>query len=221
MVKFQHWLFAVIIVALAISCDDSVDIYKSLNALPVLELRKVSESTGYFSSISDSFRLSTEGYRFYYHLQDELPVSTFKVDYSVLPGAGEFSFDNDSTMTFFPEAQGLNVISIIMEDIYGESASANASVFVFENLLPVALLSISKENTTYILDASDSYDLDRNFGGLITSYEFRINGNTPIEYNSPVLELTDVTFENPVSVELRVKDNSNAWSQKTQEILYP
>jgi hypothetical protein len=221
MMIFQRIFQLLVICCLILSCDDSLDLYKSENAKPVLKLRKSGESTGYFSSISDSFRQSSEGYQFYYQLADELPISTFKINYSFLPGAGELTFDNDSLVTFYPESEGLNVVSITMEDIYGETASANASIFVFDNLLPIAVLSISKQGNTYILDASQSYDTDRNFGGGIIGYEFRINGNPPIEYTSSILELTDVTFEYPVSVELRVEDNSNAWSAKTQEILYP
>jgi len=221
MFRFQSILKFVIFITLVVSCDDSLDLYKSCNAEPVLKLRKPDDSTGYFSSISDSFRRESSGYKFYYQLEDELSVNTFTTDYAVLPGAGELTFDNDSTITFFPETDGLNVIEIIMEDIYGKTTSANASVFVFDNLLPVAILSVSNEGTNYILDASGSYDLDRNFGGEIVAYEFMISGNTPIEYTSSIIELSDVTFQYPVSVELRVKDNNNAWSVKTQEILYP
>lgn len=212
-------LFSTMLLLSIFACDD-IDIYKENNSAPEIMIRGYGSNDDFKTSITDSFRVSGS-YIIECQITDEVATEHLSFDYSFSIGSGEFEFFEGDLLYFKPKYNGLNVFSIKVTDVYGAESLVNASIFAFDNLAPVAKLSITQTDNSYIFDASGSYDSDKEYGGHIVSYKLTINGNQPIYREDPVIEFQGLYIENPTVVKLSVQDNNSEWSEEVNEIIYP
>lgn len=210
-----------ILSVLLFSCDDSVDIYKENNTSPEIKIREYGSNADFKTSISDSLRLSSESYLFECQITDEIDFKHLAFDYIFSFGSGSFEFIDKDQLSFTPDYIGLNVFNIKVTDNYGAESLVNASIFVFKNLPPLADISITKTENSYIFDASGSYDQDESFGGHIIQYKLTINGTDPIYSEEPLIEFQGLFIEHATVIKLSVKDNDNVWSEEINQIIYP
>lgn len=213
---------ALLVFCMIINCDNSEDIFYSSNKKPILKFKKYGQAEIYQSAIYDSLKVINDSiYSFQYMLEDELSFKDFTIDYDFSLGGGEIEFISDSVINFIPENTGVNNFSITASDIYGEISSANASIFVFDNLPPVSVLNVIQQGSNYTFDCSSSYDNDANFGGTIVNYKLSISNITVINSSQPIIAYDGLYFENPFIVKLQVEDNNGGLSNEISQVLYP
>ncbi|NLT49440.1 MAG: hypothetical protein GXX85_00810 [Ignavibacteria bacterium] len=191
------------------------------NTEPEIKIRRYGSNHEFKTSISDSFRISSDAYIFECQILDEVDYKDLAYDYTFSFGSGNFEFIKDNQLAFTPDYTGVNVFNIKVTDVYGAESFANASIFVFDNLPPVAKLSITEKENYYEFDASESFDPDKNYGGYIIQYKLTINGTQPIYRKEPIINFQGLFIDNPTVVKLAVQDNDSAWSEEINQILYP
>jgi hypothetical protein len=220
-------LFVLFFTTIITSCDDRLEQLQVLNQPPKVEFIKNDKLV---ADLQDSLRLIkgvineyniqlkvsdvnkniqflnwqlTEGnYKLYYQENKvELPGS-FKIEYGAL------------VLSFYPEATGNYGSEFKATDRFGIEATGKFNLFVFENLLPVSKLKVvpGLSPNEYIIDASGSYDADRNFNGDIVEYQFIIDGQL-IRLKNPVMHHIFDPASGDHTIELKVLDNSGALSE--------
>lgn len=103
-------------------------------------------------------------------------------------------------------------LDFTITDKLGASDKVTYEITTFKNIAPIAILEYRLANDgKYILDASKSYDQDRNYGGKIAWYIFKI-GEQEIKSKNPTI----THFFNEKGshdIELTVIDNLNQSSK--------
>ncbi len=154
-------LFALFSATAITSCDDRLEQLQGLNQSPTVEFIKNNKSV---ANLNDSLRLIqgvkneyniqlkisdlnnnlqflnwqiTEGdYKLYYHDKKvELPKS-FKID------------DGNTVLSIYPEATGNYGSEFKATDRFGVETTGKFNLFVFDNLLPVAIFKVKPELNT-------------------------------------------------------------------------
>ena len=223
----KRTLFTLLFATIMTSCDDRLEQLQILNQPPKVEFIKDDKLV---ADLQDSLRLVdgvknvyniqlknsdanknmqflnwkiTEGnYKLYYQNDKaELP-SSFRIDYG------------DHVLHIYPEATGNYGSQFKATDRFGVEATGKFNLFVFENLLPVSKLKVvpGSSSNEYVIDASDSYDADRNFEGDIVEYQFKID-KTFIRLKNPVLYHVFGPGSGDHTIELKVLDNSGELSK--------
>jgi hypothetical protein len=115
---------------------------------------------------------------------------------------------NELELDFENREEGQTTLDFTITDKLGASDKATYKLFTFKNLAPVAILEYRPDKgQQYILDASKSYDEDRNYGGKIAWYLFKIG---ELEIKSKTPSVTHFFNEKGSHVvELSVIDNLN------------
>jgi len=117
-----------------------------------------------------------------------------------------------------PTSKGLVNVDFTIQDRFENKETATLNLFVFDNLIPVALVSARKTAINapleYVLDGTESYDQDKNFGGAVAGYVFEIEGQV-IETTSKQINFI---FPTPgtYTVKLKVIDNNGDYSRPTE-----
>lgn len=197
---------------LFISCN-RIDYFYTVNDIPVLNLSK--DATNFSNTIFDTIKLNYSQ-NYYYSIIDTNNCFL------------SFTQINDDSISVFSDhifikamVTGNNIITFSATDIYKQKSLANINLYVFNNLLPIANLSLKKNNEydelQIQIDGSLSFDSDKNFGGNIILYEYTINENIVLT-KKPVI---NYIFQNSgqKSVSLRVMDNDSAWSNKINKFI--
>ena len=204
------------------SCEERENILEDLNEPP--ELRFYSKDNTLLDSdfYSDSIKLAkgnTSEYLVKLHVKDDF--NNWQIEHSSTNGAFAKSSLNDSTLllSYFPNGEGYHDITITVLDNLGKKKELRLSLFAFQNLVPMAKLSITENlEGDFIFDGSSSYDTDERFGGQVSKYKFTIEGEE--------LTLTKdnmkfyVDRKGVYEVTLAVVDNDNAVSETvTSELI--
>lgn len=223
----KQLLFIPLIALLAMSCDDRFDFLEDLNRNPSITIIKNGNDV---SSLSDSLKTSLKNGQEFYEINvivsdPELLLGV--LSYQVVEGNGTM-FQNGSEVTtmqydedgragfsYKPSTNGINRIKLIITDNLGNKGEATINLLVFNNIRPVAVRALTRIGVSnpfeYDLDASASYDPDKNVGGGVDFYEWDINGTKFLSPNavSRFIFPQAGTYE----IKLRVRDNDGEFSE--------
>ncbi len=212
-------------VAIPISCQNRL---QKIGAFPTHPGIKILLKDSLYTSLVDSIKLSNPNYS-YYGLDIRLSDSDSyynSLTYSITMGKGYIISRNDtlqgdlpftglrSQTTFEPNGEGLVQMTFSAQDQLNRVSNAYFQVLVFKNLPPITSFTVSPvqvlDSLEYLIDASQSYDEDRDFGGGIVQYTYVIENDT-IETS---LNQIKHIFSMPgiFTIAVRTKDNEGAYS---------
>lgn len=219
----------VFIAAVLYSCDDSADYFQSINSPPHFEVI-VGSKSGTF--ISDSLKMSDATNVFFKEIflvyedpnnnVQQLNISSTTGDVFLIQEdtilIDEFVVVNDNEsdsvkLELLSFTEGIKQLRFELIDSYEQDSVAEVELFVFENIIPVAVEThvIDQTNGIINFDLSQSYDRDGIYGGTVVQYELNFNGETLLR-NLP--EFT-VSYSEDVDIydySVRVKDNNGDFS---------
>lgn len=216
-----------LIAIFAMSCDDRFDFIADLNRNPSIVIVKNGSEVG---SLSDSLKTSIKTGEEFYEINvlvSDPELLLGQLSYQVVEGNGvmfqngsevnTMSYDENGRAEFLykPSSNGIHRIRLIISDNLGNKGEATINLLVFNNIKPVAVRTLTRigvnNNFEYDLDASGSYDPDRNVGGGIDLYEWDINGSKFLSPNavSRFIFPASGTYE----IKLRVRDNDGEFSE--------
>lgn len=122
------------------------------------------------------------------------------------------------------EATEPGTTSFVVEvsDPNQQKGSAEVSLFIFENMPPVAMLQLAQTDEVaphqVQIDATQSYDTDHRWNGVIEQWEFTID-----DFYTTTLEQPTIEYIFPeageYTIHLRVKDNDGAWSERVTKTI--
>ena len=191
------------------SCTNTDDVFKKDNSSPLIKL-KGEYANEYSKNAIDSTKITQQYYELKYKIEDEenksLQVGT-NLRYETIKE------NHSGTIKFALDAIGEFDINISYRDSWGQKDNIEFKLIVFNNLPPVAKLEVSEiSNNEWLIDASTSYDRDKNFQGKIVLYRYFVNKkeidktyHSSIKYVFPESD----TYE----IGVQVKDNDNEWSE--------
>ena len=213
-------ILAVVIIC-TVSCSDKMKTIQLLDIKPTIGFIVNGQN---YQTLTDSIRLyNNENYYTVNLNVNDIDDNIWKLYYKVTKGTAEVFYNKQKLMLTSIRTDlsklpidinalspGLNVIDIITEDKFNNSATATLNLFAFSNLAPVALLTATKIAVNapleYKFDASKSFDQDKSFGGKIVGFIYEVEGNV-ITTTSPTL---NYIFQTPgiYTVNLKVIDNN-------------
>lgn len=178
-------------VALLASCDNRKEFLKTLNPLPELQLTSIGGRTAVLDSIKYSLKSNKKTASFSVVVggnnQDkEVTIKAVNalglLTLNGVNAEGTHTLKTGTqTLSFTPSATGKTLLNVSVKDNFNNIKEANVEVVTFDNLLPVARLSIQNievvDEKEYLIDASKSFDSDASFGGFIATYKYRIGNN--------------------------------------------
>ena len=225
------YLVIILVFTLLTSCDDTMTQLQRINERPTAnftflenDISSVSDSVKFFSSLSknnynqDVTISDPEG-----NLKDvffKISSGSGKVFSNGINTKRQLSINNSLgtdeiySFNYRPEQLGYHEIQIFAQDELDEYDTLTIKLTVFENLSPVAALSVKPTRVVsryeYTIDGSGSYDRDAKFGGEIVLYRFSINSQE-IDLKKPKFPYV-FGGEQIVNISLRVQDSNGQWS---------
>ncbi len=214
--------------------DENLDMF-----VPSPEISILSDSVK-GANLIDSMKLSLNSNhagRTYYNFAWEIP------QIKGLDNSFSFSLENDGAIKmdgvfiknntlplkgsfeYYPNNYGSHEIILTSDNGY-KTSSKSIHLYCFQNLVPVAMYEIIKADNTskleYIIDASNSYDQDKKYGGGILKYRYIIEGLTyekDIVSSPETANKLHVVFSQSGDHEIvvRVQDNNEQWSNSISE----
>jgi len=222
---------------MAFSCDSTLDSLDRSNTRPEITFTFLeNDITKHRDSIKISTAIFDRGYS-----QDVTVIdpnnNLAEVYFLIRSGAGSVTSagvlssrrlrvksdfnENIYQFTFTPSATGFHEIQIFARDHFNRYDTLSLQLAAFDNLVPVSRFSVSPRRVItefeHNIDASASFDQDSDYGGFIKNYEFTINGQV-ITRETPILPFP-FGQEQIVTISVRVQDNDNIWSERTEEIV--
>jgi hypothetical protein len=220
-------IFALFLATMITSCDDRLAQLQALNQPPTVAFIKNDKLV---ADLQDSLRL-IKGVKNEYNIQlniADLNKNVQFLNWQVTEGDYKLYYQNNKTelpksfrvdygpiiLSFFPEATGNYGSEFKATDRFGVEATGKFHLFVFENLLPVSKFKTDPglSPNEYVIDASESYDPDRNFNGYIIEYQFKIDDKL-ITLKNPVMHHIFDPGSGAHTIELKVLDNSGGLSE--------
>lgn len=218
-------------------CDDSFDALNAVNSPPEISFSPDGTMVELYDSVKLSPKLATLEYAGQLYLQDPedginaiaysftKKEGTFYIDGVVLNENEPYAIGNinNPEYTIKPNSGlGEYEIKIKVIDNLGSEREATLTLVAYDNLSPVAKLSVTKvgvlSELQYSFDASQSYDKDLSRGGGVVRYQFIVNGiEIPIIKNSIINYIFPKT--GGYEVQLKVQDNDGTWSEQVLEIV--
>lgn len=223
----KQLLFIPLIALLAMSCDDRFDFLEDLNRNPSITIIKNGNDV---SSLNDSLKTSLKTGQEFYEINvivSDPELLLGALSYQVVEGNGtmfqngsevttmQYDEDGRAEFSYKPSTNGINRIKLIITDNLGNKGEATINLLVFNNIRPVAVRALTRIGVSnpfeYDLDASASYDPDKNVGGGVDFYEWDINGTKFLSTNavSRFIFPQAGTYE----IKLRVRDNDGEFSE--------
>lgn len=216
-----------LLILMALSgCSNRIE---SLGTIPSFPSVKIVVKSSLKSFIRDSVKLSNPNFNTY---GIELRLSDSDKYYNSLTyrfekGNGKLVYRHDTLnigllpfmnytclVKFIPDSEGLTRIVFKATDQLKNSNSSILELLTFTNLLPVADLQVSPvkiiDPLEYLLDASRSYDPDRNFGGGIIQYIYQVDGQIIYTSKDQIKHI----FSSPgvYTLTIQTKDNDGGFS---------
>ncbi len=115
-------------------------------------------------------------------------------------------------LDFENSEEELTTLEFTITDKLGSADKVTYTILTFNNLAPISILEIRPETgQKYTIDASKSYDEDKNHGGKIEWYIFNINGSE-IKSRKPILK-QHFNEKDIYKIELKTIDNQNSTSK--------
>lgn len=223
----KQLFFIPLIALLAMSCDDRFDFLEDLNRNPSITIIKNGNDV---SSLNDSLKTSLKTGQEFYEINvivSDPELLLGALSYQVVEGNGtmfqngsevttmQYDEDGRAEFSYKPSTNGINRIKLIITDNLGNKGEATINLLVFNNIRPVAVRALTRIGVSnpfeYDLDASASYDPDKNVGGGVDFYEWDINGTKFLSTNavSRFIFPQAGTYE----IKLRVRDNDGEFSE--------
>lgn len=223
----KQLFFIPLIALLAMSCDDRFDFLEDLNRNPSIMIIKNGNDV---SSLNDSLKTSLKTGQEFYEINvivSDPELLLGALSYQVVEGNGtmfqngsevttmQYDEDGRAEFSYKPSTNGINRIKLIITDNLGNKGEATINLLVFNNIRPVAVRALTRIGVSnpfeYDLDASASYDPDKNVGGGVDFYEWDINGTKFLSPNavSRFIFPQAGTYE----IKLRVRDNDGEFSE--------
>lgn len=216
----KYIIIALCFILVLTSCDTRKDFFENINQTPQIAIRKYGTNDLFTSEYSDSVKKGFSNYVLEIQAGDEeqFPLtfsSNVYTDQSTNP-------TNKVSVTFDDSFIGIHTIELKMTDSFKKEGKAIGRFTVFDNVLPVALFTVTltaiHDPLEYSIDAGNSYDGDSKYGGEINQYEFMINNTYKI-----ITPFNNINYIFPASgfytISVRVSDNNGAWSAyKTQVV---
>jgi hypothetical protein len=198
-----------ILLIFILGCNTQDDYFNSINDQPVIEILNGSE---YYQEIKDSLKLGYSDYELKYEVTDQ--HETF-VEYDYYIGSGSVEINSLSKrVKIIPDTIGTHQVDIIVFDIFEKRNIANIILEVFDNLPPKAVYDVDVLNDyKIVIDASESYDLDKNFGGKIEKYRYQIGENYDVIHGLSLMNYQFTGAGNYV-IKVSVQDNDGVWSEE-------
>ncbi len=216
-------LYLILLVSTLYNCDSRKDSLEFFNDAPLF----ITESDT-ITMLSDSVKLSLGSYVFDVSGVDpNNNLSSLNIE--VLQGDGNFRINNQliesgsessfngsvDRITYDPNFTGRHEGIITLTDAFDLSVLFEYELVVFNNISPVAIVSIVKPSGSgpfeRLIDASGSFDGDVNFGGRIVEYEYSFLG---------ILRNIDSDSQTVIfpssgnyQIVVRVLDNDGEWSE--------
>jgi len=226
--KITVLLFCIVMLA---SCSDRMDELQKLDVAPAISFSQFGELKQH---ITDSVRYSADSV-FYYNLILEVSddkKNLWKLNYKVNKGEAKVFYDGkeldgvslrvdlpEVLLAVSPASKGMVDVEFTIQDRFENKQTATLNLYVFDNLIPVAVISGHKTSLNdpleYAFDGGESYDQDKNFGGTVAGYAFEIEGRT-ITTTSKTINYIFPT-QGTYTVTLKVIDNNGDYS-KTAEL---
>lgn len=230
--KNRFLKFCLLCLLSAIGCDNRDETFLELDTAPIVKFEKQHSIENEVPVLFDSLKISKSNpagvYVFRLLLQDEennishlsyaMESGIGQLEYSGVPVVGNTSISGDRQrveLRYLPTSS-LSTLIITIHDEIGKFATAKLELRTFENIAPIAELSVNELKVNnpyeYLIDASDSRDGDEDFGGKILKYRYSINDVK--EFNEQDSSVPFI-FPGPGTylVTVVVEDNDNATSE--------
>lgn len=222
-------LYLVLIISIVTSCSDREKGFQDFNSKPNIQIVSTEGDTiSFLNSYTDSIRYSNDTST-YYNIRLRLgdaDQNLYRAMILIDSGRIEAYYDgkvmqNPSlrvdqeyvSLSLIPKQIGTNNITFRLEDKFNQFSESKLTLFVFDNLLPVATFDeyiLNPEILEYKFDASKSYDKDSSYGGKIVAYEWNINGYI---FTTSQPSINHVfSRKGNYFIRLRVMDNNKSFS---------
>lgn len=226
-----------LITTIFISCDDKINSLEDLNIEPYSEYYSISNGIWKTNisdnTIKDSVKFYNDNNKIPYSISIRFKDKNKNFGYVNLNSS---QFDNQfyvNDVEYFQNFEvKLDSFSFSHKNLYDENRKftmtisdtwdkkhiINFDLTYFSNKPPVAILNTNVvSNNEYELDASNSYDKDKKYGGFIRTYEFVIDNNFVISTLNK--KISHVFNPGTHNIKLRVKDNDLIWSSTVEKTI--
>jgi hypothetical protein len=224
-------IICIVTVITALSCDSSIDLFKSKNDPILFEIRTNDGIYDYarYERYTDSVKIN-QPRTIHLTITDDMTELSLSAWFDKGENNVSITLDNDTIISdhnytiLAGKRMNINIVGqragevtgqFRFVDYYNESLSLLFSLTVFDNLSPICKMDIKEikelSEYEYFIDLSKSFDGDARFGGGIDTYEYKI-GN----YYYLTTERSAIYHIFPTTgsydIKCRVKDNDGAWS---------
>jgi|GEM_PF-2786812 len=226
------------LIIICTSCDDREESFFELDTAPkitILDARYFGDVENYvIDSLKTSSTNGLGNYQFRLLVEDK-ENNASNIRYETVAGIAQLIYgDSDLTsnealdlkdrkvleLTYKPFTE-LSILNIILSDKLGKEDSVYLEVRTFDNLPPIARLEVRefKVNSQYeyLLDASQSIDLDEFYGGEIVKYRYKINQKEFTSFDAEARFIFPGSGNYAISVS--VEDNDGVISESANQIL--
>lgn len=235
--KFLYIAQVMIIISIC-SCDDRAQRFFDLDTAPkisILNARYFGENENYIiDSLKVGENTSNRQYLFKLMIEDA-ENNAANIRYEHVAGMGQLNFGNSEInrnefpllyneksldLRYQPFTE-LSVLKIILSDKLGKEDSLFLEIRTFDNLPPIAKLKIEEYQVNsrfeYLIDASNSQDLDTDYGGKIVKYHYKINQKAFVSLDPEAKFI----FPGPgnYSIHVAVEDNDAVMSEEVSQVL--
>jgi hypothetical protein len=182
-------------------CDDTFNYIPNTPPRLIINNEQVASAS---DSVKTSLKHGNNPYEISINVTDK-ERQKILLSASVKSGSGRLLFGGSpitgaipttgSNVTIYFEGltEGIAVVEIVAEDELNSVTKSTIEFFVFANLTPVASLNVNNtkvEGPFYVvLDASASYDKDKDQGGGIQAFHYTITGTN---YNYQITTATEI-----------------------------
>lgn len=199
---------------LLLGCNEATDYFFEFNTKPstYIVMNDEVDSLGF----KDSIKIGGKPIEFELVVNDEEQLNPV-LEYDTTRFMVTY---NDEYETYMIEAirEGRGEVTFIGVDSFNEQSNYTFELLSFDNLLPECIFTVELDGNRIIsVDAENSYDRDKRFGGQIVEYEYNLNG---YKFTSEKDNIYYTFGSNGNKlIKVRVKDNDNAWSEWKQQYI--
>lgn len=218
----------VMLAALTVACDEREKFVASLNDAPVLLFNTKDGPIIVKDSIKLSLKNSQKSYPLKVYAQD-VNNNISSLTFSWLSNDGKVEQDGNQlnsknillpadgilNLRVYPSTTGLSRIVFDATDKLSKRAEATLELTGFNNLTPVAKMSVTAkrqfDELDYELDASASFDRDAKYGGQVVRYLFKIGDEPALLVDKPTIRKV-FNEKKSYFITVQVQDNDGALS---------